>query len=136
MEVTMEHPPDLGDVALGDPLQRGNEMQNSVIGELVIGKFARTPCCDQPSAPQMLEMLRRIGHRQAGALGEDFDAALALGNLLQQFETVGMAKRLGDRTRTPSCKPCWLRCRRRRRTRHGFARSIPEQCRQQPNDGA
>ena len=92
----MEHLPDLGDVALGDPLQRGNEMQNSVIGELVIGKFARTPCCDQPSAPQMLEMLRRIGHRQAGALGEDFDAALALGNLLQQFETVGMAKRLGD----------------------------------------
>src|SRR5262249_6027726 len=45
-------------------------------------------------------------------------------------------RRCGLRTRTPSCKPCWLRCRRRRRTRHGFARSIPEQCRQQPNDGA
>jgi hypothetical protein len=34
----------------------------------------------------VLEVLRGIGDRKAGLLREEFDTALALGELLQQFE--------------------------------------------------
>ena len=42
-------------------------------------------------------MLRGVGNRQAGPLRQNFNAALALGELLQQFQPVGMAQRFRDR---------------------------------------
>jgi hypothetical protein len=38
-------------------VQRRHKIKNCIIGELVIGELAFTPCCYQPSAPQVLQML-------------------------------------------------------------------------------
>jgi hypothetical protein len=42
-------------------------------------------------------VLRRIGDGEAGSLCNHFDAALALRQLLQNFEPMHMSQRFGDR---------------------------------------
>ena len=47
-------------------------------------------------APHLLQVLRRIGDGETGALRQDLDAALALRQLLENFETMRMGERFGD----------------------------------------
>jgi len=50
---------------------------------------------DEPSASQLLQMLGGIGDRGANALRQQLDAALALGELLEQLQSMGMGDSLG-----------------------------------------
>jgi len=52
---------------------------------------------DETGAPQLLQMLRRIGDGQADPLRQHLDIALTLGELLQQLQTMSMRHRLGHR---------------------------------------
>ena len=51
---------------------------------------------DEAGAPELLEVLRGVGDRQPDPLGQRLDAALALRQMLEQLEPVGMPQRPGD----------------------------------------
>ena len=44
----------------------------------------------------MLQMLRRVGDRDAAALRKGFDSSLALGNEFEQFKAMLVAERFGN----------------------------------------
>ncbi len=96
MKIAVQHAPDFGDSALGNSMQRCQQGENGVIGKPVIDEFAVASCSHHADASHVLQMLRGVGNRKPSPLREDFDAALALCNLLQQFEPVGVPERFGD----------------------------------------
>ena len=96
VEIAAHDPLDLRHVALGDPAQSSEQIENPVIGKPVIDELAVAPCAHHARAPHVLKMLRGVGDREAGLLREDLDAALALGELLQQFETMSMPESFRD----------------------------------------
>ena len=61
-------------------LQGRQQVEDRVIRQPVEHELAVAPGRDQSGAPQVLEMLRGVGDREPGALGQRFDAALALGD--------------------------------------------------------
>ena len=96
VEIAAHHALDLGHVALGDPAQRRQQFENGVVGQPVVDELSVAPVCHQAGAPHLLEMLRGVGDRQAGAIRQHLDAALALRQLLQQLEPMGMPERFRD----------------------------------------
>ena len=56
--------------------------------------LARRAGLDEARAPQDLQVARRVGEAQFGARRKLLDAALALGEVLQQLQPVSMAERL------------------------------------------
>jgi predicted trehalose synthase len=46
--------------------------------------------------PHLLQVLRRVRHREAGSLSQDIHASLALGQLLKEFEAMRVRQRFGD----------------------------------------
>src|SRR5215470_16196855 len=96
MEKPLHHLLDLGDITLSNPPQCCEHIENSVIGEAIAHEFAFTPRGHEPDAPQMLEMLRGVGHRQPRFLCQNLNAALALPELFEQLKTMSMTEGLGD----------------------------------------
>ena len=47
----------------------------------------------EAGAAQALEMLRRVGDRKTGAVGQHLDAAFALRKLFQKLQAMGMPQR-------------------------------------------
>jgi len=76
--------------------QRCQQVEDGVIGESIVNEFARAPVRHKAGASHVLEMLRGIGNRQARALRQNLDAALALSKLLQQLKAVLMPERFRD----------------------------------------
>mgnify|MGYP006361817483 CR=1 FL=1 len=66
----------------------------ALAGEAVDDPLAAAIGIHQPRPAQDLQMPRSIGEGQAGPGGQILDAALALGEVLQQFKAVRMTKRL------------------------------------------
>ena len=50
---------------------------------------------DEARAPKDLQVARRVGEAQVGPRGKLFNAAHALGDVLQQFQPMGVAERVG-----------------------------------------
>ncbi len=61
-----------------------------MIGKTIIDELTVAARGHQPGTPQLLEMLRGIGNRQAGPLRQRFDATLALGDMLKQIQPMGV----------------------------------------------
>ena len=97
MEITAYNPFHLGHVLLGDPAQHRQQVEHGVIGKPVVDELSVAPVCHQARAPHLLKMLRRVGDREPGPIGQNLDAAFALGELFQNLKTVGVRQRLGDR---------------------------------------
>ncbi len=95
-EIAANNAVDFSDIALSDAAHGRKNVENAVIGEGVIDKLALTPGCQQASAPHVLEVLRSICNRQAGPVGEHFNAALALCKLFQQLKAMRMPERFRD----------------------------------------
>ena len=51
---------------------------------------------DERGAAKQLQVARAIGERKAGPAGQVVDAALALSEMLQDFEAMGVSERLRD----------------------------------------
>ena len=96
MEIAAHEPFNFGQIALGDPAQRCQQVEHGVVGKPVVDEFAVTPISNEASAPHVLEMLRGVGNRQACALRQNLDAALPLGKLFQQLKAMGMPERFRD----------------------------------------
>jgi hypothetical protein len=96
VEIAADNALNFGNVALCNPTQRRENVKNTIVGEGVIDELALTPRSHQANAPHVLEMLRSISNRQAGSIGKNFDAALALSELLQQLKAMGMPQRFRD----------------------------------------
>jgi hypothetical protein len=88
---------DFGDVALGHPAQRRDEIEHDVVGKRVKDELPLAPRSHDARAPHLLQVLRRVGDGKAGARRRHFDAALALRQLLQNFQPMRVSERLGDR---------------------------------------
>jgi hypothetical protein len=52
-------------------------------------------CLDEARAPQNLQVTRCVCEAEAGPSGKHFNAPLALSNMLDQFDPVGVTERLG-----------------------------------------
>ena len=55
-----------------------------------------TSSLDERGAAKKLQVPGCVRHRQSRPGGEVFDAALALAEMFEQFEPMGMTERLGD----------------------------------------
>src|SRR5712691_6205842 len=93
IEIAADHPIHLGNVLLGNPAQRRQEIEHGLVGERVEDELALAPSDHDPHAPHLLQVLRRVGDRQAGSLRQDLDVPLALSQLLQELEPMRMRKR-------------------------------------------
>ena len=66
------------------PPQRRQQVENGIVGQPIETNFPSRRW-HQPGAPHVLQVLRGVGDRQAGAVGQNLDAAFALRQLLQQI---------------------------------------------------
>jgi hypothetical protein len=96
MEVVGHDATDLGDVTLAYASERPHELNHlTIAGEPIQHLFSASFCIDEARAPKDLKMSRRVGEAQIGPRGKFLDAAHALGDVLEQFQPVGVAERLG-----------------------------------------
>ena len=80
---------DLGDVPLADTAERLHQCDHfGIAGQPIEHVFAAALGLDEARAPKDLQMARRVGEAQVGPGREFLDAALALGEMLQQLEPV------------------------------------------------
>jgi hypothetical protein len=97
VEIVVQHPVDLGEVALADPAERAQQRHHlGIAGEAVENMLAAALGLDQPGPAQDLQMARGVGEAHARLRGQFLDRALSLRQRLQQFEPVCMAERLGN----------------------------------------
>ena len=71
-------------------------VKHGVIRQAVEHELGLPPRCHEPRTPQVLQVLRGVGDREAGPFRQRLDAALALGHELQQLEAMLVRHRLGD----------------------------------------
>ena len=82
-------------IALAYTPERSQEENNFLIAsQAVEHPFAVASGLRQPRTPQYLEVTRGVGEGQAGSSREILDAPLALSQVFQQFQAVGVAERL------------------------------------------
>ena len=79
-----------------DSAQRRHEVEHGLVGERAEDELAFAAGGDDPGPPHLLQVLRRVGDREAGSLRQDLDTPLALGQLLQEFEPMRVRQRFGD----------------------------------------
>ncbi len=88
--------PNLGQIALGDMMQRGCQSEHGRIAEAIIDVLAGTPRRQQAGAAHQTQVLRSIGNRQSCPVGQGLHGTLALRQQFENFEPVTVAERLGD----------------------------------------
>jgi hypothetical protein len=94
VEVAAHDAVDLGRLALCNPPDCREEIENGTIRQSVEDEFSLTAPDDEPGAPQVLQMLGGIGDRHANAVRQQLNAAFALGELLEQPQAVRMREGL------------------------------------------
>lgn len=101
-EVAAHDPFDLGRLRLGDTPQSRGQVQHGIVGQTVEDELAVTPRGNQPAAPHVPPVLRRVCDGQLQPVGQHLDAALALRQLLQQLEAMGVAAALATTANWPN----------------------------------
>ena len=96
LEITRDDVTDLGEVALGDPTERCGQIEYRRIAQPIEDTLAVSARRQQAGPAHDPEVLRGVGNRQPDTLGKRFDAALALGEQLQDLQPMAVAERLGD----------------------------------------
>ena len=71
-------------------------VEHGRIAQPIDDAFAVPARGEQAGSAHQSQMLRRVGDRQSDALGQRFDASLALGEQFQNLQPVAVAERLGD----------------------------------------
>ena len=94
VEIAAHHLRDLGRTAFGDAPERGQQFENCIVCKAIEHELAFAPDSKQSCAAHLLQVLRGIGDRQFGAIGEDLDAPLALRKLLKKSKPVRVRRRL------------------------------------------
>jgi hypothetical protein len=87
---------DLGEARLGEAAQRDEEPAHLVVGEAVLDVEALLLGLDEPRRPEHLQVLRGVGHRDGGLLGERLDGARALAQQVEQLDALGRRGGLPD----------------------------------------
>ena len=83
-------------MALADRAQGSGQVEYVVSGQSIDHLLAPPLASDETDAAQGLQMLRGVGDGEAGLHGEDFDAFLALREVFEQVQPVGVAEPAGD----------------------------------------
>ena len=109
VEVTANDALDLGRLRLGDAPQGGDQIQDRVARTVGRTLVANAPRGNEPAATHALEMLGGVGDGQPEAIGQHLDAALALGQLLQEFQTMRMSRGLRHRGELAEQNVFWAR---------------------------
>ena len=86
VEIAAHHLCDLGRTSFGDAPERGQQFENCVVRKAIEHELAFAPDSKQPCTAHLLQVLRGIGDRQSGAVGEDLNAPFALRKLLKKSE--------------------------------------------------
>jgi len=95
MEVVGHDTANLGYVSLAYSSERPHQVNHLVAaGEPVQHVLSASFCIDEARAPKDLQVSRGVGEAQVGPRGKFLNAAHALGDVLQQFQPVGVAERL------------------------------------------
>jgi hypothetical protein len=100
-EVARHDAGDLGAVPLADPAQRVQQADDSIFPRYPIeDPLSLTPSFDERGAAKKLQVSGCVRHGQTRPRGKIVDAPLALAEMFQQFEPMGVAERLGDLGKT------------------------------------
>ena len=75
--------------------EQGHDVRLGVVSQAIDHALAVALRGDQTGAAQLLQVLRGVRHGEANPLGQGFDAARPLGQLLDQFDPMFVAERLG-----------------------------------------
>jgi hypothetical protein len=89
-------PVELGKPALGDDPDRARKLEHGRVGEPVVDEQAILAAFDQARFAQGNEVLRCVGEREPGLLGQRIDGAFALRQKLQELQPMGARKTLSD----------------------------------------
>jgi hypothetical protein len=89
---------DLGQARARELTQRSQKAGHAIVGNPVDHSFALPTAVDQPGPAQNLKLGRGVREVHAAGGGEFVDAAVGLGEQLQQFDPLGV----GDRRAEPA----------------------------------
>jgi hypothetical protein len=96
MEVVGHDTADLGYIPLAYSSERPHQLNHFHIArETIQHVLSASFGIDEARAPKDLQVAGRIRETQVGPRGKFLNAAHALGDVLQQLQSVGMAERLG-----------------------------------------
>jgi len=96
-EVACHDSRDLAAVPLADPTERGKQRNNYGFAcQSIIDPFAVAPALDKGGAAKELQVPGGVRHRQPIPAREVFDAPLALAEMFEQFQPMGVPEGLGD----------------------------------------
>src|SRR5438874_5962735 len=92
-EVVCQDAANLRDIPLTYAAERSDQAYNlGIAGEPIEHMLAAPLRIDEARPPQDLQVARRVGKAQMGSGGELLDTALALGEVLEQVESVRVTK--------------------------------------------
>ena len=96
LEVVIDHGLDAVGMALADRAQGGGEVEDIVPGQAIDHLLAAALAGDQSHPAQGLQVLRGVGDGQVGLGRQGLDGLLALREVFEQVQTVGVAEPAGD----------------------------------------
>lgn len=92
VEVVRNDTAHLGAAVFGIAPQCAQQFDHGTVPQSVEDPLAVAARAHETGASQYLEVLRDVGEREAGELGQTLDTPLALRRMLQQFEPVSLAQ--------------------------------------------
>src|SRR5215472_2046690 len=96
-EIPRDHARDFGAVALANAAKGSEQTHHHLVaGETIIHALAVAAAFYKRGAAEKLQMAGLIGESEARPGRQILDAALALSEMLEQFEPVRMGKRVSD----------------------------------------
>ena len=81
---------------LGIAPERAQQFDHRPVAQPVEDPLAVAARAHEAGAPQHLQVLRGVGQREAGELGQALDRALALRRMFQQFQPISLAQHAGQ----------------------------------------
>ncbi len=96
LQAVVDHAVHLAALVVGIVAERGQQVAQRTLTTAVEDALAIASGLNQAGTAQLLQMLGGIGYRQPGQFGQALHGALALGDVLQQGQAMGMAERAGD----------------------------------------